>query len=126
MAFKDLFYKSPKRASQEYEDVLVENSRHIENPNRPSQTAIIYQSELDYISRCILDYPNIETGGQLFGFWTSMGTPVVAYAIGPGRYSKHNPTSFVQDQAYLHNVGIELHKRYRLQHIGEWNTKTII
>lgn len=28
---------------------------------------IIYQSELDYISRCILDFKNIETGGQLFG-----------------------------------------------------------
>lgn len=33
-------------------------------------TAIVYQSELDYISRCILDYPQIETGGQLFGFYS--------------------------------------------------------
>jgi hypothetical protein len=42
--------------------------------------AIIYQSELDYISRCVLDYPNIETGGDLFGFWTYSGFPVIQYA----------------------------------------------
>lgn len=32
-----------------------------------------YQSELDFVSRCILDRKHIETGGQLFGFWTSRG-----------------------------------------------------
>lgn len=122
MAFKDLFSKMPKRAFQETDDVLMRTNRYIEDPNRPSQKAIIYQSELDYISRCILDYPNIETGGQLFGFWTSTGTPIVVYTIGPGRYSQHNPTSFVQDQSYLQTVGMELHKRYRLQHIGEWHS----
>jgi hypothetical protein len=30
--------------------------------------AVIYRSEIDFISRCILDYLDIETGGQLFGF----------------------------------------------------------
>ena len=92
------------------------------DPNRPAQAAIIYQSELDYISRCILDYPNIETGGQLFGYWTATGVPVVLYAIGPGRQAQHNPTSFIQDQDYLQLVGNELYKRYRLQHIGEWHS----
>lgn len=121
MSISDLFKnKSSKRGYQQ--NVEAEVGRFIEDPDRPSPTAIIYQSELDYISRCILDYPNIETGGQLFGFWTSMGTPVVMYAIGPGRYAQHNPTSFVQDQAYLQTVGIEIHKRYRLQHIGEWHS----
>lgn len=89
---------------------------------RPSPTAIIYRSELDVLSRFILDYPNIETGGQLFGFWTATGTPVVLYAIGPGPHSQHNPTSFYQDMDYLNMVGIELHQRYRLQHIGEWHS----
>lgn len=90
--------------------------------DRPAQTAIIYQSELDYMSRCILDYPDIETGGQLFGFWTATGVPVVAYVIGPGPHAQHNPTSFIQDQDYLQKVGRELHRKYRLQHIGEWHS----
>jgi len=122
MAFKDLFNKASKRVSPENETYGVEVGRNCEDSNQPSQTAIIYQSELDYMSRCILDYPNIETGGQLFGFWTSMGTPVVAYVIGPGWRSRHNPTSFVQDQDYLQTIGRELHRHYRLQHIGEWHS----
>lgn len=88
----------------------------------PSTKAIIYRSELDYMSRCVLDYPNIETGGQLFGFWTSTGTPVVTYVIGPGYDAVHNSTSFIQDQEYLQTLGRALHKRYRLQHIGEWHS----
>ena len=35
------------------------NEERLENP---ASKAIIYRSEIDYISRCILDYPNIETG----------------------------------------------------------------
>lgn len=89
---------------------------------RPSPIAIIYKSELDIISRFILDYPNIETGGQLFGYWTATGTPVVCYVIGPGRHASHKPTSFVQDWDYLEHVGAELNERYRLQHIGEWHS----
>ena len=54
-----------------------------------SVTAIIYQSELDYISRCIMDCPRIDTGGQLFGFYTMKGTPVVCYALGPGPNANH-------------------------------------
>ena len=87
-----------------------------------SPKAVIYRSEIDYLSRCILDYPDTETGGQLFGFWTAMGTPVVAYVIGPGTDAHHNPVSFVQDQEYLSTIGRELHTRYRLQHIGEWHS----
>lgn len=122
MAIFDLFSKSNRNTinntsphSSGFEDACVD-------PNRPAQTAIIYQSELDYMSRCILDYIDIETGGQLFGYWTATGIPVVLYAIGPGRQAKHNPTSFIQDQDYLQLVGNELYKRYRLQHIGEWHS----
>ncbi len=88
----------------------------------PSPVAFIYRSELDYISRCVLDYPNIETGGQLFGFWTSQGAPVVLYAIGPGRNANHQHAFFNQDIPYLETIGNELVERYALQHIGEWHS----
>lgn len=85
-------------------------------------TVIIYQSELDYISRCILDYRNIETGGQLFGFYTSNGIPIVCYAIGPGRRANHQVTFFNQDKEYLVEIGERLLREYGLQHIGEWHS----
>lgn len=88
----------------------------------PTLTAIVYQGELDFISRCILDYPDIETGGQLFGFWTATGVPVVLYAIGPGTRANHQVAFFNQDIEYLTAVGRVLASQYGLQHIGEWHS----
>ena len=112
------------RCSQKLENVYEKESKMLTNDdaNRPSSMAIIYRSELDFMSRCILDYPNIETGGNLFGYWTQDGTPVVLYAIGPGRKAEHNTTSFAQDMDYLKGVAVELFGRYRLLHIGEWHS----
>ena len=90
--------------------------------NQPSSIAIIYQSEFDYISRCILDYPNIETGGQLFGYWTAENTPVVLYAIGPGPNANHQSAFFNQDVDYLIRVGKPIVEHFGLQHIGEWHS----
>jgi hypothetical protein len=83
---------------------------------------IVYQSELDYLSRCILDYPAIETGGQLFGFYGAKGTPVICYAIGPGKKANHQITFFNQDIDYLQRVGDILTREYGMQHIGEWHS----
>ena len=87
-----------------------------------SKEVIVYQSELDYISQCILDYPNIETGGQLFGFYTPKGAPVVCYALGPGPHANHQITFFNQDLNYLQTIGDILTHEYGLQHIGEWHS----
>jgi len=84
--------------------------------------SIIYISELDYISRCVLDYPNIETGGDLFGFWTHSGYPVIQYVIGPGPNANHQSTFFNQDGNYLSEIGNKLRETHGLQHIGEWHS----
>lgn len=84
--------------------------------------ALIYKSELDYISRCVLDYPNIETGGDLFGFWTHSGYPVIQYVIGPGPNANHQSTFFNQDGNYLSEIGNKLRESHGLQHIGEWHS----
>lgn len=87
-----------------------------------STEAIIYKSEMDFVSRCILDYPNIETGGQMFGYWTDNGTPVVLYTIGPGPHANHQSAFFNQDLNYLESIGRILTQKYGLQHIGEWHS----
>ena len=89
---------------------------------RPASTVLVFQSELDYISRCILDYPRIETGGQLFGYWTAAGVPVVLFAIGPGPNANHSTAFFNQDIDYLVRIGELLISKYGLQHIGEWHS----
>lgn len=90
--------------------------------SKRAKCAVIYRSELDYISRCILDHKRIETGGQLFGFWTRECVPVVLFVIGPGPKANHQMTFFNQDIDYLLKIGNELVSRYGLQHIGEWHS----
>lgn len=89
---------------------------------RAADMAIIYRSEIDYISRCVLDYPDIETGGNLFGYWNNAGQPVVLYALGPGENATHQPTFFIQDMGYFGKIYTELNHRYLLSHIGEWHS----
>ena len=84
--------------------------------------ALIYQSELDYISQCILDYPEIETGGDLFGFWTYSGFPVIQYVIGPGPNTYRTGTFFKQDKDFLIQNGNYLNRKHGLQHLGNWHS----
>jgi hypothetical protein len=90
----------------------------IEVPDR----VIIYKGELEYISRCILDYPDIETGGNLFGFYTTFRIPVIQYVLGPGKHSEHNPTHFRQDESFFNINADMLIKEHALHHIGTWHS----
>jgi len=83
---------------------------------------LVYENEARNVANLTLQYPDIETGGSLFGYWTHGGSPIVAFASGPGLRSTHNATSFYQEEAYLHDLGTTLYDRHGLQHIGEWHS----
>ena len=76
---------------------------------------LIYGSEAERLAQLTAQYPDIETGGDLFGYWTHSGSPVVSFAIGPGRSSRHHFTSFYQDETYLREVGTELYDQHGRQ-----------
>ena len=83
---------------------------------------LVYESELNYLAQCILDYPETETGCDLFGFWTQSGHAVIQYIIGPGEGTKRTVTSFHQDEEYLKSIGDELRKTHGLQHLGNFHS----
>ena len=83
---------------------------------------LIYEKELSRIAGWVEEYPNLETGGDLFGFWTHTSAPVVQFVLGPAPESRHNSTSFYQGRDYLIRAGEVLRKRHGLQHIGEWHS----
>lgn len=126
MSFFNRNKNSDRYSREERNGGPFDNSSQSENlkedVNYPSPKAIIYKSELDFMSRCILDYPNIETGGELFGFWTQLGTPVVLYVVGPGPNARHHSTAFVQDPEYVDNVEVKICNQTGLQHIGQWHS----
>lgn len=92
------------------------------NQQRNQFKTLIYQEELDHIAGWVEEYPNLETGGDLFGFWTHSGAPVIQFVLGPGQNSRHNPTSFYQDKQHLIRSGEVLRRKHGLQHIGEWHS----
>ncbi len=90
--------------------------------DRASLIAIIYRSELDYLSRCIADYPQCETGGHLFGYWTVKGVPVILYVTGPGPGCMHGTVECHHDHEYYDKVRDILENNIALQHIGDWHS----
>ena len=83
---------------------------------------LIYESELNFLAQCTLDYPETETGCDLFGFWTHTGHAVVQYIIGPGELVKRSETTFYQDEEYLKAIGDELRTKHGLQHLGNFHS----
>ena len=83
---------------------------------------LIYQSELDYMSQCILDMQNIETGGNLFGLFTPFGIPFIQYVVGPGPAAVHEYTHFRQDFRFLDKNADLLVAEHALHHIGSWHS----
>ena len=82
----------------------------------------IYRGELDFMARTILDSPHMETGGNLFGYWTPSGDAVIMYVLGPGRKSVARFTSFIRDADYLQLHADRLFEEYHLSHIGVWHS----
>ena len=119
------------KADFSFEEIKAETKKISEEKGRirltfpyPKRAPLAKYAVIDLLAsgRCILDRKNIETGGQLFGYWTENGTPVILYAIGPGPRANHQVTFFNQDVDYLVKVGNLLRNRYGLHHIGEWHS----
>ena len=85
-------------------------------------TLHIFESEFKEIERFVSKYPNIETGGDLFGLWKANGDPVVQLLIGPGQNCRRTSVSFHQDTNYLARVGTYVNSSFMLCHIGSWHS----
>ena len=83
---------------------------------------LIHEQELARIGDWVLEYPDEETGGDLFGFFTYSGHPVVQYVLGPGPGARRTEVSFYQDRAFLIEAGRLLQERHGFQHVGEWHS----
>lgn len=102
--------------------LIPEAADESESPLEQRHKALVYQEEAKRVAKLTLQYPRIETGGSLFGYWTHSGSPIISIVSGPGRGSRHNPTSFYQDETYLRDLGTELYDKHGMQHIGEWHS----
>ena len=89
---------------------------------RPPFRVVIPSGELAQIQQWVRKYPNIETGGDLFGLWSQGNTAVVQLVLGPGKNSRRTSVSYCQDPNYLAKAGSVLTQKYGLCRIGEWHS----
>ena len=87
-----------------------------------SAKVLIYESEARQIAEHTDRWPDLETGGDLFGYWTHSHAAVISFVVGPGSSSRHGETSFYQDEFYLQDLGADLFRHHGLQHIGAWHS----
>ena len=82
----------------------------------------MFEEDLNRMAYLVLLHPAKETGGNLFGLWTSDGEPVLHVVLGPAIGCTRTEVSFYQSIPYLERVGGLLTKDYQLCHIGEWHS----
>lgn len=83
---------------------------------------IIYKTELNYLSKCILELSLMGKGGNLFGLWTPFGIPFIQYVVGPDKDAEHHYTHFRQDFDFLDKNADFLVKKHVLHHTGTWHS----
>ena len=119
-----------KDVSSYREDVPVWQTENIANPRMRTNFSCsqrdfkiyLFEEDQKMLEDLVLRYPDIETGGDLFGLWTTEGDAVVHIVLGPGQGCKRTDVSFYQDIPYLQRNGELLTQNYMLCHIGEWHS----
>lgn len=82
----------------------------------------LFEEDRKIMEDLVLRYQDVETGGDLFGLWTTEGDAVLHIVLGPGQDCKRTDVSFYQDIPYLQRNGELLTQKYMLCHIGEWHS----
>ena len=91
-------------------------------PNFEDFKVFMFEEDYQMMQSLVLRYPHLETGGDLFGLWTTEGNAVLHVVLGPGQNCKRTGVSFYQDVPYLKENGELLTQDYMLCHIGEWHS----
>ena len=91
-------------------------------PNLQDFKIFMFEEDFQMMQNLVLRYPHLETGGDLFGLWTTEGNAVLHVVLGPGQNCKRTGVSFYQDVPYLKANGELLTQDYMLCHIGEWHS----
>ena len=82
----------------------------------------IFESELRVICDETLDFPNIETGGNLYGLLSHGGSPVVSLATRPAGRIHRGATSLELDHKVQQAIEESVWARYGIQFLGMWHS----
>jgi len=80
------------------------------------------QSELRVIAGISAERLNLETGGDLWGYYDRAGNPVVLMATGPGPKAVFEYSHFAQDADYTLEAGRILHEKHGMVLVGTFHS----
>jgi len=83
---------------------------------------LLYQSEAARIARYARSSPHLEIGGDMFGFYTPAGEPLVFVTTGPGPAARRDATHFQQDPEFQTRIFNQLASKFRMFYIGDWHS----
>lgn len=83
---------------------------------------LVFQSELAAIEAETLKWPDRETGGELFGYFTYAGWPVVHRVVNANATARRGSATFHPDANQITQKGRELIDNFGLQHLGQWHS----
>ena len=80
------------------------------------------QSELRVIAGISAEQLDLETGGDLWGYYDRAGNPVVLMATGPGSKAVFEHSHFAQDADYTLEAGRILHEKHGMVLVGTFHS----
>ena len=83
---------------------------------------MIFKSELDALKRMVAAYPDMETGGTLFGHITRSGAMVVDLVTEAGPNSIHSTCNFEPDLVYEEAIASKIINSYAIESIGTFHS----
>ncbi|XP_028393238.1 uncharacterized protein LOC114517653 [Dendronephthya gigantea] len=130
MSFNDAFSISPSIMVSTIKQWMITKATELSREmlrsrdSEQNDKAKVFLYKDDYNAMCteVYRHQDIETGGNLFGLWTTSGSAMIHVVLGPGQNCRRTNTSFHQDINYMHRVGRFINDNYMLCHIGEWHS----
>jgi hypothetical protein len=82
----------------------------------------IWRSEVQFMCGVASRWRNIETGGEVYGFISHAGRPVIMLVTPPGPKAIHRVAQFTQDLDFFKETDAFLRNNVGLQYEGSWHS----
>lgn len=112
--------KKPQRKTTGYTPQSKAKSQS--GPENRVQNISIFESEIKIIAEQAEIWGELETGGELYGYFLHNGTLVIMFATPPGKNAIHRANIFQQDYHFFLRASSMLFNRFSLNFIGNWHS----
>lgn len=86
----------------------------------------VWESELQFMASLTTLWGNVETGGDVYGYFSHAGRLTVVFIIPPGKNAIHDYMHYRQDTDFLKKIDYYLRSKYSVYYIGSMHSHHIL